>query len=184
MNSIQKKKISKFLSLILRHDPSVIGIQLDQSGWVDIDELLGAMARNGKNVSRQQLDEVVVSNDKQRFSISDDGKRIRAKQGHSVNVELGYQPVEPPETLCHGTPERFVRIIQQTGLKKMKRHHVHMHADPKLATDVGGRRGKPVLLIIRSRAMHQAGFEFFVSGNDVWLTDHVPPEFIQFPNQT
>ena len=183
MNPTKTKRISKFLSLVLRHNPSEIGIELDQSGWVDVDELLTAMSRNGRSLSRDQLDHVVESNDKQRFSFSDDGNRIRAKQGHSIEVDLGYQASEPPETLCHGTPSKFVSIIRQTGLKKMKRHHVHMHADQKLATDVGGRRGKPVLLVVRSKAMHDAGFEFFVTENEVWLTDHVPPEFIEFPEQ-
>ena len=181
MNSKETKRTSKFLSLVLRHNPGTIGIQLDASGWVDVDELLAALAKNRRGLTRDQLQHVVESNDKQRFSFSQDGQRIRAKQGHSVSVDLGYQPSEPPTTLCHGTPSRFVELIKQEGLKKMNRHHVHMHADQKLATDVGGRRGKPVLLAIRSKAMHDAGHEFFVTENEVWLTDHVPPEFIEFP---
>ena len=181
MDKHETKRISKFLSLVLRHQPQTIGITLDESGWVEIDKLLHGMARSGKRVSREQLEQVVSNNDKQRFTISDDGGRIRAKQGHSVEVDLGYEAATPPELLCHGTPAQFIELIRESGLKKMKRHHVHMHADQNLATEVGGRRGKPVLLIIRSLEMHNAGHEFFVTENDVWLADHVPPEFIDFP---
>ena len=181
MKKDKTKRISKFLSLVLRHQPQTIGITLDENGWVEIDSLLKGMASARRTITREQLENVVKSNDKQRFTISDDGCRIRAKQGHSVDVDLGYQAATPPEQLCHGTPERFIPLIRESGLKKMKRHHVHMHADQNLATEVGGRRGKPVLLIIRSLEMHNAGHEFFVTENDVWLTDHVPPEFIDFP---
>jgi putative RNA 2'-phosphotransferase len=182
MSAAQTKRISKFLSLVLRHNPGAIDVQLDEAGWIDVDVLLNSMAAKGRKVSREQLDHVVASNDKQRFSFSEDGLRIRAKQGHSVNVDLGYRPSEPPETLCHGTPSRFVKQIRAGGLKKMKRHHVHMHASSALANEVGGRRGKPVLLTVLSKQMHDAGFEFFVTDNDVWLTEHVPPEFIEFPS--
>lgn len=177
----QTRRISKFLSLVLRHQPQTIGIKLDFAGWVDIDDLLKAMARGGKGITREQLEHVVSSNDKQRFTINEEGTQIRAKQGHSVSVDLGYQPAEPPEFLCHGTPERFVPLIQAGGIKKMQRHHVHMHPDQSLAKEVGSRRGKPVLLVIRAAEMHRAGHEFFVTENEVWLTDHVPPEFINFP---
>lgn len=181
MDTKQTKRISKFLSLVLRHQPEKIGIALDAAGWVNIDTLLQAMADNRNSISRDELDHVVSSNDKQRFTISEDGTLIRAKQGHSVAVDLGYQPAEPPELLCHGTPDRFVPLIQAEGLKKMKRHHVHMHPEQSLAKEVGARRGKPVLLTIRATEMHRSGFKFFETENGVWLTDHVPPEFIDFP---
>ena len=181
MKKHDTKRISKFLSLVLRHQPQTIGITLDENGWVDIGELLKGMALARNRVSREQLEHVVASNDKQRFTISDDGQRIRAKQGHSVEVDLGYQAATPPEYLCHGTPARFVKFIRASGLKKMNRHHVHMHADRKLAAEVGGRRGRPVLLIIRSLEMREAGNKFFVTENNVWLADHVPQEFIDFP---
>lgn len=182
MNEKQNKRISKFLSLVLRHQPGTINIKLDEAGWVDIDVLLKQMAKHRQSITRKTLERIVADNDKQRFTISEDGKRIRAKQGHSVDVDLGYQAAEPPESLCHGTPERFVPLIKESGLKKMERHHVHMHADKKLAEEVGGRRGKPVLLVVRAKEMHDAGHRFFVTENDVWLTDHVPPKFIDFPN--
>ena len=182
MDKHETKRLSKFLSLILRHQPEKVGITLDENGWVEIATLLDGICKSGRNVTRRQLEQVVKSNDKQRFSISDDNQRIRAKQGHSVAVELGYQPTKPPKTLCHGTPIKYMELIRQGGLKKMQRHHVHMHADDKLAKEVGGRRGQPVLLIIRSLEMHEEGYEFFVTNNEVWLTDHVPPQYIDFPS--
>jgi len=181
MNTEQTKKTSKFLSLVLRHQPETIGIELDESGWVEIDTLLSAMAEHGRPLTRQALQFVVDNNDKQRFSISEDGTQIRANQGHSVEVELGYEPCTPPEILLHGTPQQSVDPIRETGLQKMRRHHVHLHEDAGTATAVGNRRGKSVLLKVRALEMHQAGHVFYVTTNRVWLTDHVPSEFIEFP---
>ncbi len=180
MNPNQAKRTSKFLSLVLRHQPQTIGIKLDSSGWVSVDELLAAINRHPNNIKldRKSLEQVVSDNDKQRFEFSEDCSSIRARQGHSVNVDLGYPPATPPETLLHGTPRKFVAPILETGLKKMNRHHVHLHTDLKTATAVGARRGDSVLLTVRSGEMHRAGFIFFVTENGVWLTDHVPPEFI------
>jgi putative RNA 2'-phosphotransferase len=175
------KQTSKFLSLVLRHRPDKIGISLDEAGWVDVEVLLAATARHGKPISRQTLDYIVRTNDKQRLSFSQDGLRIRANQGHSVEVDLGYQPAQPPEILLHGTPTRFVDSIRRDGLKKMDRHHVHLHADEATAVAVGSRRGKPVLLKVRAGEMAGQGHEFMVTPNRVWLTDRVPVEFIEFP---
>lgn len=179
MNEQERRKKSKFLSLVLRHQPETIGIELDDAGWVDVDVLLSALTRHGKGMSRETLEEVVQTNDKQRFTFSEDGARIRASQGHSIEIELGYEAATPPEILYHGTPRQFVEAILQEGLKKMKRHHVHLHADTATSTAVGSRRGKPVLLTVKALAMHNAGHQFFVTPNDVWLTDHVPAEFIE-----
>lgn len=181
MNEKERRNKSKFLSLVLRHKPQTVGIELDEAGWVKVDVLLSALARHGHPISRATLEEVVSTNDKQRFSFSKDGKRIRANQGHSVEVELGYQRATPPEILYHGTPQQFVELIVREGLKKMDRHHVHLHVDVATSTAVGRRRGKPVLLQVRALEMHQAGHEFFVTPNDVWLTDHVPVEYLEFP---
>jgi putative RNA 2'-phosphotransferase len=148
---------------------------------VEVEVLLAALTRHHRGMSRATLEEVVRTNDKKRFSFSADGKRIRANQGHSVDVELGYQSATPPEILFHGTPRQFVAAIAEEGLKKMNRHHVHLHIDVATSTAVGQRRGKPVLLKIRASDMHQAGHQFFVTPNDVWLTEHVPTEFIEFP---
>ena len=174
------RRISKFLSLVLRHQPDKIGIQLDDAGWTPVETLLEAMNQHGRKISRDALNHVVATNDKQRFSISDDGNFIRASQGHSVEVDLGYESASPPEFLLHGTPSSAVDVIRREGLKKMQRHHVHLHTDADTAETVGARRGKPVLLRIRAQQMASEGFEFYVTANKVWLTDHVPPGFIDF----
>ena len=181
MNEKEQRRKSKFLSLVLRHQPDTIGIELDEAGWVDVDVLMDALTRHNKGMSRATLEDVVRTNDKQRFSFNEDGTRIRANQGHSVDIDLGYEQATPPEVLFHGTPQQFVPVIVEQGLKKMKRHHVHLHVDVETSTAVGRRRGKPVLLRIRALDMHQAGHEFLVTPNDVWLTNHVPPEYITFP---
>lgn len=181
MNEKELRKKSKFLSLVLRHQPDRIGIELDKAGWVDVEVLMAALANHHKGMSRGTLDEVVRKNDKQRFSFNEQRTRIRANQGHSVDVDLGYESATPPELLYHGTPRQFVESIAEQGLRKMNRHHVHLHVDVETSMAVGRRRGKPVLLKIRAGDMHQSGHEFFVTPNDVWLTNHVPTQFIEFP---
>ncbi len=178
MDAKRSRQTSKFLSLVLRHRPEAIGIRLDEAGWTSVDELLAGMRRHGRPLSRKQLEQVVRTNDKRRFAVSEDGTRIRANQGHSVAVELGYESAEPPEILFHGTPERFVPSILREGLNKGERHHVHLHADRKVAKTVGKRRGKPVILVVRANDMREAGHKFFVTPNNVWLTDCVPPSYI------
>jgi putative RNA 2'-phosphotransferase len=170
---------SKFLSLVLRHRPEVIGIELDAEGWVPVEDLLAACAQHGRAISREQLDAVVRTNDKQRFAFSADGTRIRANQGHSLQVDLGLVPVEPPELLYHGTVSRFLESIRRDGLVKGKRHHVHLSPDVGAATKVGQRRGRPVVLVIEAGRMFRDGHKFYQSENGVWLTDAVPPEYIR-----
>jgi putative RNA 2'-phosphotransferase len=180
---MQKDKLtrtSKFLSLVLRHRPELIGITLDSAGWVSVAELLRACRAHGRPLTREELREAVASNDKQRFSFSEDGRMIRANQGHSVPVELGYSPAVPPETLYHGTAEKFLPLIREEGLKKGARHHVHLSPDEETAGRVGGRRGTPVILKVESGRMQREGHEFFRSANGVWLTEHVPPEYLVF----
>jgi putative RNA 2'-phosphotransferase len=170
--------ISKFLSFALRHEPASIGIELDANGWVPIAELLEAARAHGRSISRDELDVVVEQNSKRRFAISDDGQRIRASQGHSVDVDLGYEPAVPPATLYHGTATRFVDAIRSRGILRGSRHHVHLSVDAETARAVGSRHGSPVVLVVRAGAMAAAGMTFFVSANGVWLTEHVPPEYI------
>jgi uncharacterized protein (TIGR02452 family) len=172
---------SKFLSLVLRHRPDRIGITLDDQGWVDVDVLLAAAAAHGVTISRDELAEIVAGNDKQRFALSADGLRIRASQGHTVEVDLGYAPATPPEVLFHGTTAKVLAAIRADGLAKMDRHAVHLSADDATATRVGGRRGAAVVLRVRAGAMHRAGFAFQRSANGVWLTDHVPAEYVELP---
>lgn len=173
-------KISKFLSKVLRHEPGMIGLILDAQGWTDIDELLTKAAGHRQRISRDLLNRIVSENEKQRFAISPDGLRIRANQGHSVSVDLALESQQPPELLYHGTPTQFVNSIRKQGLIKGKRHHVHLSPDTDTAKKVGERRGKAVILTVHAYAMFQAGFEFYCSENGVWLTDHVPPQFIDF----
>jgi putative RNA 2'-phosphotransferase len=174
-------RTSKFLSLVLRHEPERVGLKLGEAGWVGVDELLKAVNSHGVSLSLDQLKHIVATSDKKRFAFSEDGQCIRASQGHSVEVDLQYLPQTPPETLYHGTAVRFLDSIRQQGLQKMERHDVHLSAETKLTLQVGGRHGKPVLLTIRAGDMHRAGFVFRCSANGVWLVDHVPPQFIEFP---
>jgi putative RNA 2'-phosphotransferase len=171
-------RLSKFLSLVLRHRPEAIGIELDRAGWVEIETLLTQCDKRGRRISRSLLEEVVRTNNKHRFAISDDGSLIRASQGHSIAVHLGYEPRVPPEVLYHGTVSGRLKAIQSQGLRKMKRHHVHLSADATTASDVGGRRGIAVVLSVQSRMMHCAGHVFYLSENGVWLTEHVPAAYL------
>jgi putative RNA 2'-phosphotransferase len=183
MNTQRTTKISKFLSLVLRHEPEKIGIKLDDAGWVAVRELLDALARSGFPVGEQELHEVVRTNDKKRFAFNDNCQMIRANQGHSVSVELGHEATIPPEILYHGTVDRFLNSIRRVGLLKGDRHHVHMSPDAQTALKVGQRRGRPVLLNVHSGQMNRDGIAFFLSPNGVWLTDHVPPRYIEFPEE-
>lgn len=175
------KDISKFVSLVLRHEPEKIGITLDENGWTDCHTLIEAAGRRGKRFDHDMLVKIVRDNDKQRFALSEDGRRIRANQGHSVPVDLALQPQTPPEFLYHGTVPKFLESIRSGGLHKGERHHVHLSPDLTTATKVGERRGKAVILSIRAAEMSAAGYRFYISENGVWLTDAVPPEFIVFP---
>lgn len=175
-------RTSKFLSLVLRHKPEEIGLTLDENGWADVDELLRLVNQHGRKLNRPLLERVVADNDKKRFAFSDDGTRIRASQGHSVEVDLALPPTEPPELLYHGTASRFVDSIRATGLHSANRQHVHLSLDITTATKVGQRHGKPVILVVRAGQMVTAGHRFYLSANGVWLTERVPVEFIDFPN--
>lgn len=170
---------SKFLSLVLRHQPEVIGLSLDAEGWADIDALI-RLARGRKFLTRALIEAVVENNNKQRFAISADGQRIRARQGHSIDVDLGLVPVTPPARLYHGTATRFVASIRREGLVKRSRQHVHLSADADTATNVGSRHGTPEILVVHAAKMAAAGHAFYRSENGVWLTDAVPVTFIDF----
>lgn len=173
---------SKFLSLVLRHRPETIGVELDAEGWLDIERLINAANEYGHALSLEAVHTIIAENDKQRFALSDDGLRIRANQGHSIrSVELRLSSVEPPRQLFHGTVAPFLDGIRALGLQKRARNHVHLSADVDTAYRVGMRRGKPVVLTIDSEAMHAARMLFYLSENGVWLTDSVPVEYITFP---
>lgn len=181
MTTHQTTRASKFLSLVLRHQPKTAGIVLDSAGWTKVHDLLAGCARAGLHLSPAQLQHIVDTNEKKRFEFSADGTNIRASQGHSVEVELEYSPQVPPEWLYHGTATRFLDAIRASGLRKMSRHHVHLSAETAVTLQVGARHGKPALLRIRAAEMHHAGWAFFRSTNGVWLVEAVPVEFIEFP---
>ncbi|WP_406457497.1 RNA 2'-phosphotransferase [Streptomyces sp. NBC_01622] len=179
MDERRTVKVSKYLSKHLRHQPERIGLTLDEAGWIEIDTLIAACAAHGFRFSREELDHVVATNDKQRFAI--EGTRIRASQGHSIEVDLGLPPATPPSYLFHGTVARNLDAIRAEGLRPMNRHAVHLSADRETATRVGARRGRPVVLAVDAGAMHGDGHVFRVSENGVWLTEAVPTRYLRFP---
>jgi putative RNA 2'-phosphotransferase len=179
MNDSRLVKISKYLSKHLRHQPDRLGIKLAPGGWVAVDELLAACAKNSFSISKDELNEVVEKNDKQRFSFDSTGTLIRANQGHSVEVDLQLEPTIPPDVLYHGTGHGAVESIMQMGLNRMSRQHVHLSKDIETARKVGARHGRPVVFAVDAAAMHQAGYKFYCSENGVWLVERVPPEYLQ-----
>lgn len=171
-------RVSKFLSLVLRHQPERVGIELDRAGWANVSDLLAACEAHGFPITLEELGAVVRENDKKRFALSEDGRRIRASQGHSVQIELGYAPLAPPPVLYHGTASRLLASIRERGLLKGKRHHVHLSADAATAAKVGARHGEPHVIEVKSGRMHADGYEFYRSDNGVWLTEHVPAKYL------
>ncbi|WP_316635876.1 RNA 2'-phosphotransferase [uncultured Flavobacterium sp.] len=180
MNEKTTKTVSKFLSLVLRHSPEKIGLKLDENGWADVAELIEKCNKKGNRLDLELLDYVVENNDKKRFAFSEDKTKIRASQGHSISVELNLDEAEPSEFLYHGTVGKFLESIKKEGLQKMSRQHVHLSKDLETAIKVGSRRGAAQILTVRSGAMHRDGFKFYLSENNVWLTDEVPVKYIEF----
>lgn len=175
--------ISKFLSLVLRHQPETIGIQLDQNGWTDIDELLEKANNHGIQLDREILNYIVATNSKKRFAINDTLDKIRASQGHSVEIDLGYANKKPPEILFHGTDENSVQSILTNGLEKQSRQHVHLSSDIETAMKVGQRHGKPFVFKVLAEQMFSDNYVFFISDNSVWLTDCVPTKYLVPPQR-
>ena len=171
--------VSKYLSKHLRHEPERLGLTLAPGGWVAVDDLLAGCARNRFPITRDELLEVVAKNDKQRFAFDETGQLIRANQGHSTAVDLQLEPALPPDVLYHGTATNTLDAVLQDGLKKMARHHVHLSRTPDDARKVGGRHGKPVVLVVDAAALAKSGATFFCSANGVWLVDGVPPEYLR-----
>lgn len=183
MNEKESIRLSKFLSLVLRHRPEQIGITLDEQGWTDVESLIRQMSRKGMPITPEQLQQVVETNNKQRFAFNETRTKIRANQGHSVAVELGYTPQTPPPLLYHGTGKKYFPSILAAGLEKRKRHHVHLSTDVATALQVGKRHGEAVVLRINTAKMHVDGHEFFLSENKVWLTERVPVLYITLPEE-
>jgi putative RNA 2'-phosphotransferase len=177
-------KASKFLSLVLRHAPERVGLALDEGGWADVDALLAACAAHGRRLSRAELDHVVATNNKRRFAYSDDGRRIRASQGHTVPVDLGLAPAVPPDVLFHGTAAGTLPLILRDGLLPMARQDVHLSADRETAVRVGSRHGRPVVLAADAAGLAAAGHVFRRSDNGVWLSGPVPARWLEVLAET
>jgi putative RNA 2'-phosphotransferase len=184
VDPVRLVKVSKYLARHLRHDPVRLGIEMDEAGWVEVDELLAACNARGFRLTRAELDEVVRRNDKRRYAYDTTGRRIRARQGHSLPVDLGLPPTEPPPVLFHGTSAASVPGILSTGLRRMNRVSVHLSADEATARRVGARHGRPVVLTVDAAAMVRAGHVFTVSENGVWLVEAVPPSYLARNNVT
>lgn len=179
MNEQQKKKISKFISLVLRHKPEVINLKLDENGWADVEELITKSKRDShEGFTFEELNEIVETNDKKRFIFNEDKTKIRANQGHSIDIDLALKPQQPPEFLYHGTAQSNIDSILEKGIEKRSRQHVHLSQDKETATKVGMRHGKPIILIIKTQEMFNDGIEFYLSENNVWLTDFVDAKYI------
>lgn len=171
-------RIGKFLSLVLRHQPDTIGITLDQHGWADVGELLTKVNDYGIKLDHQLLNHIVETNAKKRYAFNHTRDKIRASQGHSIAVDLGYKAQQPPEVLYHGTAENSAPAIVQTGIEKRNRQHVHLSFDIETAIKVGQRHGKPFVFKVLAKQMYADGFQFYISDNGVWLTDNVPPKYL------
>ena len=183
MNEKRRVTVSKYLSKHLRHTPAEIGLTLEPGGWVPVADVLDAAARHQFRISREELDEVVATCDKQRLALDATGLKIRANQGHSTAVDLQLLPKTPPETLLHGTGSQSVEAIRRDGLKKMARQHVQLSEEQDTARKVGARHGKPVLFVVEAARMHGDGFAFFQAENGVWMTDHVPPSYLRVSDE-
>lgn len=179
MSASQHKHISKTLSYWLRHAPEAANLLLDSPGWADVEAVLAAFKSANTRVERSVLHQVVVQSDKQRFELSVDGSRIRARQGHSVQVEADWIQASPPTSLYHGTTDRVSDRIVREGLKPGSRHHVHLSTDIETAKTVGMRRGTPIVFEIAAGALAEEGQPFFLSSNGVWLVGHVPPKHLK-----
>ena len=171
-------KISRTLSKVLRHDPASIGLALDSEGWADVGELLAGLTKNGHKTDRDLLIEVVEGGNNTRFTFSEDRSKIRANQGHSVEIDLKKSKTSPPEYLYHATAVRSMEAIEVEGLSKMKRQHVHLSIDGRAAHAAGKRHGEPIILEIASRLLESHGHKFYLIENEVWLTDDIPPDYL------
>ena len=172
------KETSKFMSLILRHKPETIGISLDEHGWADVDELITGISKTHE-FNRDMLEEIVRTDEKQRYSFNEDKTLIRANQGHSIPVDVELDEVEPPEELWHGTGEKYVSSIDEQGLIPKSRLYVHLSKDKETAVKVGKRHGKPVLYVVKAGEMCKNGYKFYLSKNGVWLTKEVPVKYLR-----
>jgi len=179
INEKENTKISKFISLLLRHKPEIIGLALDENGWVEVDDLIEKMNKNGFKITVDILNHIVTTNSKKRFSFNDSKTKIRASQGHSIEVELHLKETPPPKYLYHGTAEKSVSSILKSGLEKRNRQYVHLSSDPQTARIVGQRHGKATVFMVAAGKMKEDGFPFYLSDNNVWLIENVPVNYLK-----
>ena len=175
--SVNDVKLGRFLSLVLRHEPGAAGITLDKNGWADVEELLAGVRHTGRQIDMDTLERIVRENNKQRYSFNEDHTKIRANQGHSVQVDVELKETAPPQYLFHGTASRFLPAIQREGIRKMDRQYVHLSSDFQTALSVGRRHGSPVVLTVDASAMARDGVTFYLSENDVWQCEYVSPKY-------
>ncbi|MDZ7659040.1 RNA 2'-phosphotransferase [Fodinibius sp.] len=173
--------LSKFLSYVLRHHPEDIGLELDDSGWAKVSELIEKAQNHGKNIDRDIIRQIMQNSSKQRFIVSSDGKYIRAGYGHSINVDLQLKPETPPQKLYHGTAHDNVASILADGIEARSRNFVHLSTTVDEARNVGGRHGEPEILLVFARRMSREGYDFYQSESEesIWLTNYVPPQYIE-----
>ena len=172
-------KLGRFLSLLLRHEPGAAGITLDENGWADVEELLAGVRRTGRQIDMDTLERIVRENNKQRYSFNEDHTKIRANQGHSIQVDVELKEAKPPQYLFHGTASRFLPAIQREGIRKMDRQYVHLSSDFQTALSVGRRHGSPVVLTVDASAMARDGVTFYLSANGVWQCEYVAPKYFK-----
>ena len=176
------KKIGRYISYLLRHHPEEAGLTLDEHGWAEVSALIEAVAKTNPGFTRETLDEIVATNNKQRYSYSEDKTLIRANQGHSIPVDVELPEAVPPEFLWHGTGDKFVESINKTGLISKSRLYVHLSKDIETAVQVGSRHGKPFVYRVKTGEMSRDGYIFYLSVNGVWLTKEVPPKYLSTDN--
>ena len=172
------EKLSKFISLILRHKPEEVGITLDDFGWAKVEDLINGINNSGRRIDKEILEEIVRTDNKQRYSFNEDKTKIRANQGHSIPVKVDLKELEPPETLYHGTATKSLKGIQKQGIKSMSRLYVHLSKDFETAKQVGTRHGECVILVINAKRMYEDGIKFYLSENGVWLTEYIDTKYI------
>lgn len=175
----KEDKLSVFISLVLRHKPDAAAVNLDEHGWANVEELIDGINNTGRKIDMEILEEIVKTDNKQRYSFNEDKTLIRANQGHSIPVDVELKEKEPPEFLYHGTADRFLKSIMEEGLKPMSRLYVHLSKDIETANKVGRRHGRLVILKVHSRQMHQEGIKFYLSENGVWLTKKVDLKYLE-----
>ncbi|MEY8764271.1 MULTISPECIES: RNA 2'-phosphotransferase [Clostridium] len=183
-NKLYETRLSKFISLILRHKPQVIGNRIDKNGYMPVEDLLDGINAHGYKINMALLEKIVAEDEKQRYSFDKDKVKIRANQGHSIKVDLGLKVIEPPDLLYHGTGKKYLSSILSIGLVKRTRQYVHLSKDYPTAVKVGERHGSPVVLIIASGRMQKDGFKFYLSKNGIWLTDNVPVKYIELSEKS